>query len=180
MSWNLLAVIAHIKWNVECLNSTFGVMAWSLLYSSGVSPQYWIAAPVHDVHLRIWLWHSALDDIPFVAWNSTQLDHSPIGMFWLIIDSKIPFHYTAKLNKHAYDGFFLSYEGSLCNNGMYLDVHSDQDKDCGHFNFDEAHYTSIFVCLVHCYFTLVFIQKFLFTQLVLILLYLHLVHSFQQ
>ena len=132
----------HQNGKVERLNGTFGVMVRSLLYSSGLPPQYWSAALVHSVHLKNRLWHSALDVTPFEAWNGTQPDVSHLRVFGSLLTAKIPGHRPAKLDKHTYDGIFLGYEGSSSKNVMYLDVHSGRVKVGGNFNFDEAHYTS--------------------------------------
>ena len=63
-------------------------------------------------------------------------------VFGSLLSAKIPGSRHAKLYKHTYDGIFLGYEGSSSKNVMYLDVHSGRIKVGGHFNFDEAHYTS--------------------------------------
>ena len=102
----------HQNGKVERLNGTFGVMVRSLLYSSGLPPQYWSAALVHVVHLKNRLWHSALDVTPFEAWNGSQPDLSHLHVFGSLLSAKIPGSQHAKLDKHTYDGIFFGYEGS--------------------------------------------------------------------
>ena len=78
----------HQNGKVERLNGTFGVMVGTLLYLSGLPPQYWSAALVHAVHLKNRLWHSALDVSPFEAWNGSQPDLSHLRVFGSLLSAK--------------------------------------------------------------------------------------------
>ena len=152
ISWNLLAVIAHIKmgklnvsiallmqWfdlpytpQVSLLN--IGVLLLSMLFT--LKPSFCIQL-LMAYHLK----HG-------IAINLIAL---PFACFGTSFQSKTPGQFTAKLDKHAHDGIFLSYEGSSSENVIYLDVHSGHDSDGGNSNFDEAQCTSTF-CLLCMHF----------------------------
>jgi hypothetical protein len=110
-----------------------------LLYTAGLSIQFWSSALLHAVWLYNRTFHSSLDMSPYQAYTGRRPTVDGLLTFGTRVTPKKSRSRTTALDPNAHDGIFLGYRATM-DNIIYWDVHTQRVKTAKHKTFDEVQY----------------------------------------
>jgi hypothetical protein len=123
----------------EIYNNTLAVKVRTLLYGTGLSVKFWLAALLHAVYLHNRLVHLATHKTPYKGWYGCKPDITHFKTFGSWVCVKRTGSRRCKLDHHDFTGIFLGYT-AMDQNITYLNLNSSIIKTCHHAIFDEAWY----------------------------------------